>query len=179
MRAHTHAHRLDNGAAHEVGTWQGLTHTWGLILLHFMRAVTHSDSLPQFATFGQYVWDVCGESVLHVSFTHRMRHNLHVKHGSHTWHVERASFTCGTWHTHLWDMTHSHVGHDSFICGTWLIHMWGMTHSHALSHPGSRGIYIYLYTYTCTTRKYLSKICWLHVHIFIHTCSCKYMNCYV
>jgi len=130
VRAHTHAHRLDNGAAHEVGTWQGLTYTWGLRLLHFMRAVTHSDSLPQFATFGQYVWDVCGESVLHVSFTHKMRHNLLVKHGNHTWQVERASFTCGTWLTHLWDMTHSHVGHDSFICGTWLIHMWGMTHSH-------------------------------------------------
>ena len=27
------------------------------------------------------------------------------------------------------DLTHSHVRHDSFTCETWLTHMWDMTHS--------------------------------------------------
>ena len=50
-------------------------------------------------------------------------------------HVWRDSYTCVTWLSHMWNVTHqnawqSYVWHDSFICVTGLIQMCDMTESH-------------------------------------------------
>jgi len=45
------------------------------------------------------------------------------------------AFTCVTWPTNMWGMTHSYVWHNSFICVIQLIHMCDITHSYMWHNP--------------------------------------------